>query len=268
MEEPVATQGRRRRLLADLEEWLETPMVILSLLWLALVTLELAGFENAFLTILATAIWIVFIAEFLVRLAVAPEKASFLRHNWLTLFALIVPALRLFRAFAIFRAARLLRGARLVRVIGTVNRSMRALQRTLRRRGFGYILVLTVAVLLVGAAGMLSFERGGPSQPGFGTYGEAVWWTGMLLASLGTDYWPQSPEGRALSAMLALYGLAVFGYLTATFASYFIGRDASTPGGDIAGSDEIRRLRSEIGELRRLLVARQRDDALAPRSIR
>lgn len=256
MEVAVTTRGRRR-LLADLEEWLETPMVILSLIWLGLVTLELTGTENAFLTLLATAIWIVFIVEFLVRLSMAPDKSVFLRHNWLTLLALIVPALRLFRAFAIFRAVRLLRGARLVRVVGTVNRSMTALRRTLRRRGFGYVLGLTLVVLLVGAAGMLSFERGGPSHAGFASYGDAVWWTGMLLASLGTDYWPQTAEGRTLSAMLALYGLAVFGYLTATFASYFISRDAGTPWDGVAGSTELRRLQREIAELRRLLLSCQ-----------
>jgi voltage-gated potassium channel len=264
MEVAVTARGRRR-LLADLEGWLETPMVILSLIWLGVVILELTGTENAFLTLLAMAIWIVFISEFLLRLSMAPDKSSFLRHNWLTLLALIVPALRLFRAFAIFRAVRLIRGARLVRVVGTVNRSMAALRRTLRRRGFGYVLGLTIAVLLVGAAGMLSFERGGPAHSGLNSYGEAVWWTGMLLSSLGTDYWPQSGEGRALSAMLALYGLAVFGYLTATFASFFIGRDASSPGGDLAGSNEVKRLRREIGELRTLLLATHPTvDAAAP----
>ena len=230
-------------------------MVLLSLVWLGIVILELAGTDNTLLSLLATAIWLVFIAEFLVRLSLAPDKTEFVRGNWLTLVALIVPALRLFRALAVFRAARLLRGARLVRVVGTVNRSMTALRRALRRRGFGYVLALTLVVLLVGAAGMLSFEPASPSAPGFRSYGDALWWTGMLLASLGTDFWPQSVEGRALSAMLALYGLAVFGYLTATFASYFIGRDAAAPGGEVAGSSEVRRLRREIAELRLLLVA-------------
>lgn len=128
---------------------------------------------------------------------------------------------------------------------------MNALRRTLRRRGFGYVLGLTVAVLLAGAAGMLSFEPAAEVEGGFASYWDALWWTGMLLASIGTDFWPKTMEGRMLSSFLALYGLGVFGYLTATFASYFIGRDAQGFGGEIAGSAELRRLRGEVASLRK-----------------
>jgi voltage-gated potassium channel len=243
------------RLLDDLERWLETPMVVLSLAWLAIAIFELSGHSSDLLVFVGTAIWIVFIAEFLVRWAIAPAKGVFLKRNWLTILALLVPALRLLRAFAIVRAAPVLRGARLVRVVGSVNRSMNALRKTLRRRGFGYVLALTIVVLLSGAAGMLSFEPARGVQGGFTSYGHALWWTGMLIASIGTDFWPQSMEGRLLSSLLALYGLAVFGYLTATLASFFIDRDAGTRGGAIAGSGEVERLRREIAALRMALQA-------------
>jgi voltage-gated potassium channel len=53
-----------------------------------------------------------------------------------------------------------------------------------------------------------------------------------------------------LTALLALYGLAVFGYITATFASFFIGRDAEEPSTGVAGSAELSALREEIAALR------------------
>ncbi len=243
--------GTRWRLLGELEDWLQTPMLVLSVIWLAIVVVELAGHSSNLLLFIGTAIWLVFIGEFLLRFALAPQKREFLQRNWLTILALLVPALRLFRALAVLRAARVLRGARLLRVVGTINRSMNALRRTLRRRGFGYVLGLTIAVLLAGAAGMLSFEPAAEIEGGFASYGDALWWTGMLLASIGTDFWPRTMEGRLLSSLLAVYGLAVFGYLTATFASYFIGRDAHGPGGEIAGSAEVRRLRRELARLRK-----------------
>jgi voltage-gated potassium channel len=45
------------------------------------------------------------------------------------------------------------RGLRLLRLISSVNRSMNALGAAMRRRGFGYVLALTMMVVFVGAAG-------------------------------------------------------------------------------------------------------------------
>ena len=250
MEADVNAGTERWRTLEQLDDWLRTPMLLLSLIWLLIVVVELTSGTSNLVSSVGTVIWIVFIAEFVIRFALAPEKVPFLKTNWLTVIALLVPALRLFRAFAVLRAARLLRGVRLVRIVGTANRSMNALRATLRRRQFGYVAALTLLVLALGAAGMLSFEPAHEVDGGFTSYGHALWWTGMLIASLGTDFWPASTEGRLLSALLALYGLAVFGYITATFASFFIGRDAEEPSAAVAGASDISKLRDEIWALR------------------
>ncbi len=246
----MTSQTERWRELRKLDEWLETPMLLLSLAWLAIVVVELTSGTSELLASIGTVIWIIFILEFALRFALAPEKLSFLKSNWLTIISLIVPALRLFRAFAVLKAARALRGIRLVRIVGTANRSMNALRATLRRRQFGYVAGLTLLVLALGAAGMLSFEPAREVEGGFTDYGHALWWTGMLIASIGTDFWPVSLEGRVLSALLAIYGLAVFGYITAAFASFFIGRDAEEPDAAIAGTGDLAELKEEIRALR------------------
>jgi voltage-gated potassium channel len=133
---------------------------------------------------------------------------------------------------------------------------MIALRKTLKRRQFGYVAGLTLLVLALGAAGMQSFEPAGEVEGGFTSYFHALWWTGMLVASIGTDFWPSTTEGRILSSLLAVYGLAVFGYITATFASFFVGRDAEEADGPVAGSDEIAGLREEIRALRLALSTR------------
>ena len=246
----MASARLRWRLLRDLDEWLTAPMVILALVWLGIVVWELVSGTSALLETIGTAIWIIFIIEFGVRFSLAPEKHAFLKSNWLTLVALAVPALRIFRALRIVRVARGLRGIRLVRIVGTANRSMRALRVTLVRRGFGYVGGLTLLVAALGAAGMLNFENSGEVEQGLTSYGHALWWTGMLIASLGTDFWPQTTEGRVLAMLLSLYGLAVFGYITATLASYFIGRDAQQPAGPLAGQADLGRLLKEVRQLR------------------
>jgi voltage-gated potassium channel len=243
-------QIERWRTLKHLDEWLRTPMLLLSLAWLALIVIDLTGGTSPLLGVLTTIIWIVFIAEFVVRFLVAPNKRAFLKRNWLTLIALVVPALRVFRALAIFRAAR---GLRLLRIVCSANRSMRALQWTLRRRQFGYVTMTTMLVIALGSAGMLSFEPASEVKGGFSSYWDALWWTGMLLTTIGSQFWPVTNEGRVLAFLLSLYGLAVLGYLTATFASFFIGRDAEEESGPVAGTADIEALRAEVAALRRAI---------------
>ena len=69
----------------------------------------------------------------------------------------------------------------------------------------------------------------------------------------GSEYWPHTLEGRLLCILLALYSFAVFGYVTATIATFFIGRDAANEQNGIAGSDQIEHLRGEIRALRELM---------------
>jgi voltage-gated potassium channel len=230
----VAGQIARQRdsLLRRLEAGFELPMAVLGLCWLVLLVLELTGRQHPGLWGAGQAIWAVFILDFGLKLLLAPRKGAFLRRNLLTLVSLLLPALRgvrVLRAFRLLRAARAARGLRMLRLLTSLNRGIRSLGRTLQRRGFGYVLAMTLLVLFAGAAGMLAFE-GQAAGGGLRHYGDALWWTAMLLVTMGSDYWPRSAEGRALCLGLATYGFTMFGYITATLGSYFIAADAARPG--------------------------------------
>ena len=166
-----------------------------------------------------------FIAEFILRFVLAPRKLRFLRRNPITIIALVAPAFRFFRALRLLRLAR---GLRLVRIVGTANRGLNAMRKSFGRRGLGYVLVTTALITVLGAAGMLAFEPSRQVEGGFTSYGDALWWTAMLVMTMGTDFWPQTAEGRVLALLVTLYGFAVFGYITATIASYFVEVDAAT----------------------------------------
>jgi voltage-gated potassium channel len=75
----------------------------------------------------------------------------------------------------------------------------------------------------------------------------------MTLTTMGSDYFPKTSEGRLLCFFLALYGFAVFGYVTATIASFFVARDADTSQGEIAGARQLERLEREIASLHETL---------------
>jgi voltage-gated potassium channel len=252
----MASRARRWRTLCQLQAWLDTPMLVLSVAWLAVVVIQLLDKrDNPLLAGIATVLWIVFILDFAVRFSLAPGKRTFLKRNWLTLIALLLPALRVFRALAVFRAASGLRGLQLVRIVGTANRGMNALRLTLARRQFGYVGGMTLLVVTLGAAGMLFFEPARQVEGGFKSYGDALWWTVMLLTTIGSQFWPVTNEGRILAVLMSIYGLAVFGYITAVLASFFVGRDAEEPEAPVAGADDIRELRDEIAALRQALEA-------------
>lgn len=247
-----SSERERDELLERLREWMELPLIFLGFAWLVLLVLELVRGLSPFLAQVVNAIWIVFIVAFLIELALAPRKLAYLRSNWLTALSLAVPALRVFRIFRalrVLRAARAVRGARLVRVVASLNRGSRALGRVMERRGFGYVVLLTTVVTLAGAAGMLGFERGLAGSR-IDDYGSALWWTAMIMTTLGSAYWPVTVEGRILCVLLAIYAFAVFGYVTASLASFFIGRDAERDDAELAGQQGLARLHEEIAGLR------------------
>lgn len=200
-------------------------MIVLSLVWVALITFELAVGESRGVEIASLVIWAVFGVDFAIKLVIAPRKLRFLKRNWATALSLLLPAFRLARIGRAARALRFTRGIRFAKILGTLNRGMRALRRSMRRKGFGYVLTLTLLVMFSGAAGMMAFEREGSNQAVFDSFTGSLWWTAMLMTSLGSEHWPRTGGGRALTLVLAMYSLAVFGYITATLASFFLERD-------------------------------------------
>ncbi|CAM3806208.1 ion transporter [Deinococcus frigens] len=244
-------KSARLTTLAHLDALLERPMIILSFVWLGLLVLDLVQGLSPLLQIVSNVIWGLFVVDFVLAIVLAPDKSEYLKKNWLTALSLMLPALRILRAFRGLRALRVLRltrGTNLLRILTSLNRGLRTLQRTLRRRGLGFVVGATALVALAGAAGMASFEAGETGAPqGFGQW---LYWVGMLLTSLGSEYWPVTAEGRTLTFLLALYGFAVFGYITAALASLFVGADQDAPPDD--DDDEVNNavLRRELRELR------------------
>lgn len=243
-------EEERSHFLGTLERVLEPPLIVLGFIWLILTVVELIRGLPPLFEIVNLGIWAVFILDFVVKFAVAPHKGVFLGQNILTLVSLLVPALRVFRLgriLTVVRSARAARSLQLVRVFGSMNRGMRSLGRSMRRRGLGYVAALSGIILLGGSAGIYLFERsssGGPAD-----LGDAVWWTAMILTTMGSSYWPVTPEGRILCIFLAFYAFAVFGYFTAALATFFVGREAGDKEGEVAGADQVEDLRREVQAL-------------------
>jgi voltage-gated potassium channel len=244
------------------EDWSEMPMLVLSFAWLGLFIVELVWGLTPILTAIGTTIWIVFILDFIIDLTLAPRKLFYIKHHWLIALSLMIPAFRVFRILRVIQPLRSIygiRGLQLLRIAIGTNRGMRLFAASVQRRGFGYVVGLTVIITLVGAAGIYAFERGVPNGA-ISDYGIALWWTAMMMTTIGSDYYPKTAEGRILCFFLALYAVAVFGYLTATLATFFIDRDAESDDTELASAKSIKALQEEVSGLRTDIQALVRRD--------
>lgn len=244
-------------------------MVLLGLVFLGLVVLAYSGIDldaaergavNRGLAIVYAA----FVLDFALRWSAAPTKIDFLRRNWLLLVSLIVPAVRPLHATGALWG---LHSVGLLRALTGINNGLRALRRVTRGRQFAYLLALSVLVVLLGAGSVLYFDREARGAD-IRSFGEALWWAATLITTINSADDPVSFEGRVIAVLLRVYAVSVFGYLTASIATYLIG-SAGPPaaettvttgaeGTEPAATDlpsQVAALRHDLARLRRELGA-------------
>jgi len=240
-------------LLSRVNKALEVPMTTLAFIWLIITILEFTRGLPLLFSKVVPFIWALFILQFVLEIILAPNKWTYLKHHWLTAIALILPAFRVIRLFRFIRYMRFLRGATLVRVVTSINRGMTALRKSLAKRAVSYVISLTAIVIFASAAGIMALEKNYSSYFKEG-YTTALWWSSMMITTMGSDYFPKSPEGRALALLLAVYGFAIFGYLTAVVAKFFIDKDNFK---EEEGS--VQKLEKELREIKAMLQKLQQN---------
>jgi voltage-gated potassium channel len=83
--------------LHQLDETLNLTTATPGFVWTSILVVDLVwGLNPTFETLFGT-IWIIFIADFLLKLLLAPKNGTFLKSNWLTVIALVVPTFRVFQ---------------------------------------------------------------------------------------------------------------------------------------------------------------------------
>lgn len=247
----IAARGERFELLEHIQAILEPAMAALGLCFLGLLLLDytstgLSARNQARLDTALQGIWAIFLLDFAVRFIIAPAKLLFLRQNWFAALSLALPFLRPFR---VFRAARALRSLSLVRLLGGINRGIRVLRKVTRGRQFAYVGGLTVLVTFAGAVGALYFDRGTRNAP-IQTFGDALWWSAAMVTTINNEKYVVSTEARVIAILIRVFAVSVFGFITASIASYLIGNEETTE----THADEDGDLRAEIEALRRELA--------------
>lgn len=247
----VAIRSERFELLENVQSILEPAMTALGFCFLILLLLDytssgISSRNQAWLGTALQAIWVIFLLDFILRFAIAPAKGEFLRQNWFAALSLALPFLRPFRAF---RAVRVLRSLSLVRLLGGINRGIRLLRKITRGRQFAYVGGLTVLVTLAGAVGVLYFDRDTANAP-IQTFGDALWWASAMVTTINNEKYVVSTEARIIAILIRVFAVSVFGFITASIASYLIGSTEATG----AKAEEDAALREEIAALRQELT--------------
>ncbi len=213
----------RYRVLAEFSSLMDKPVAFLAIIWLILIIIDVTTGLSPYLLFLSYIIWGIFILDFIIGLIIAPSRTLYLKKNWIIAITVMLPAFGMLRFFRAFRAIRVLRMSQfvrsfnLLRLAASARGSIRSVKRVLRTNALGSVMAATVILIFVGAAGLAYFEK-----PGIPSYSEALWWTAMIVTTIGTDYWPKTPEGRIITFILAVYAFSFFGYIAANLASYFI----------------------------------------------
>jgi voltage-gated potassium channel len=134
---------------------------------------------------------------------------------------IVLPFLRPLR---VMRSARALRVLRAARVVAFVGRGFDAATDVFTRHKLHYALAVTVAVVF--GAGLLveSFERGAPNA-NIGSLPDALWWAVTTVTTVGYgDRFPTTAAGRGVGVALMIVGIALFGFLAGSLASFFLER--------------------------------------------
>ena len=255
--------------LKTLPRKLERPMLLLSFVWFLVIITELVNGMSPLLQSLGTLLWAVFVLYFGLRLAIVPNRSIFLKRNWLFILAILVPILRLIpflQSYPLARALTATFGMQVIWMFASADQGLRSLRRIMGSRGTGYALTFTAVVILAGAAGMLHFEKDSPGPHGIHSYPQALWWVAMQITNIGSGYQPVTLGGQLLCLGISIFAVAIFGYLTAVFAAFFIGRDAENPKSEIPSQRSIHQLSGEVALLRKSIedVLRRVPDAASP----
>jgi voltage-gated potassium channel len=104
------------------------------------------------------------------------------------------------------------------RVIKNFSWGERMRQAVANRRVFPYLALMTFGLALLSGFVVTLVDR-----RDFPTYGTAVWWAVVTLATVGYgDVVPHTAWGRIVGSVVIVIGVTFISFLTATVTSYFV----------------------------------------------
>lgn len=230
-------------------------MVGLSLLFLAVFAIPILVDDvpravTSALIVVGNTIWFIFIADLIVRAALANHSWTYLLYHPFDVIVCVLPMFGPLRVLRVFAAGQSLitRGAQFA--VGQIAVA---------------IVVFATLIGFIGALTVYSVERRAPDGT-IKTFGDAAWWAIETMSTVGYgDMVPVTTAGRFAAAALMVLGVSVLGLTTATLATWFVrkvGQETEeTETLESAILSELQALRAEVAQLRE---SRQMPDSAEP----
>jgi voltage-gated potassium channel len=228
------------------EQRSEWPLILLSLIFLAayawpILDPHLPDRVRRACETASLVAWAAFAADYGVRLTLAADRWTFVRHHVVDLAAVALPVLRPLRA---------------LRIVAALNVLNRRAEAGFRGRVVGYTLGAALLLALVASLAMLDTERGKPGA-NISSFGDAIWWALATMTTVGYgDRYPTTGEGRLVAAGLMVAAIALLAVITASFASWLIERVRGLEQSETNTQRQLTELAGQVRRLNELLALR------------
>ena len=174
--------------------------------------------QNRPVFVLNHMVWLIFTADFFIRMRFSDDKRQFITRHLAELTA-IVPVLpfimisRLMADLEMFSAAKLLlESIFIIKFFSYLIRAFVTQRRFIKTNPLHYAAVVTMTALVVAAMLFSNFEGK--------NYSDSIWWAFTTASTTGFgDIVPVTPEGRLVGMFLMIVGLACISMLTGVIAS-------------------------------------------------
>jgi voltage-gated potassium channel len=206
--------GGRHDLVDRIERLTKFPLLLLGIAWLVIAIFVLStdvnGSASKLLVGSLFVLWVIMLAEYVVRLVVTPDTRGYVRRRWVEPATVLVPPLQGWHLVGMEKMSLLLHEGEL------------RVETILKHHSLFRVLIAVAATLFLGAWLVLLFEDKAKGS-NIHDYPDALWWAIVTVTTVGYgDRFPVTEGGRVVAVILMLVGIGLIGTLTATVASVFI----------------------------------------------
>lgn len=230
---------------------LELPLLIAAVLTLPTTIVEESHISDPWSQIatgLNWAIWLMFLAEILIMLAVVPSRRSWLRRHPLELAIVILTPPALLTAFQPIRLLRLLRVLRLFRLAPMARTA-------LSMDGLRYAAILALVTAVGGGAAFAAVENY--------SVGTGIYWAITTMTTSGDGaVVPTTTEGKLVAIVVMLVGIGTATLLIGAVAQRFVSTKVGPALSEVEAEEEdllgqVREIASRLEQLQAILERQQ-----------